>query len=85
MHLPVVKAVVVALNALTAPLPCSPVACSGLQQPLLVPVHAATGILGVVTDTADGLFSAATSPLACRGGSDLFPLCLGEAPRRGRR
>ena len=84
MHLPLVKAVVVALQ-LGAPAPCSPIACPGLQAPLLAPVHAAIGVLGFVTDTADGVFNAATAPLACRSGSDLFPLCLGEAPRRGRR
>ena len=84
MHLPIVKAVVVALQ-LSAPAPCSPIACPGLQQPLLAPVHAAIGVLGAVTDSADGIFNAVTLPLACRGGSDLFPLCLGEAPRRSRR
>lgn len=59
MHFPAFKAAVVALNALTAPLPCSPITCPAVH-PLLAPVQVVTGVTGIVLDTADGLFNVLT-------------------------
>ena len=62
MHLPIVKALAVALQ-FGAPAPCSPVACSGVYHPVLAPIHAAVNIPVSILNGIDESFSGLTETL----------------------
>jgi len=68
MHLPLVKATVVALGALTAPI-CSPITC----ETAVSPVAPVTAVLGLADDLFDGLTAPILVPLGIEDGPAVSP------------